>query len=120
MARMSASLADAVWVKVLPGAEASVCSLTLTRVYWIENPPRTVVFPSPNQGTCHAKPTAGPKLFLSRRRMLLFGLVVSGPTNSMEVTLLGSHVEVGSSADCVTPFLQSRGTPPGGIAAPVP
>src|SRR2546427_6789037 len=33
--------------------------------YVIWYPPRTVVFPAPNQGTCHAKPTAGPKLFQS-------------------------------------------------------
>src|SRR6185503_19775620 len=33
--------------------------------YVIWYPPRTIVFPAPSHGTCHAKPTAGPKLFQS-------------------------------------------------------
>ena len=67
----------------------------MIRWYWIEYPPRTVVFPSPNQGTCHAKPTAGPKFFLLRGITVLSGLVVSGPTNSIAVSVFGSHVEDG-------------------------
>src|SRR5688572_10272532 len=118
MARMSASFATAVWLRVLPGAEASVCSLTLMRWNCTEYPPRMVVLPSPNHGSCHEKPMAGPKLFRSRGRMDLSGLDVSGPTNSTPVILSGSHVETGSRGDCCTPGVQASGAVPGGTAFP--
>src|SRR5215475_4609515 len=60
-------------------------SRTLIRWYWTEYPPRTVVFPAPNHGTCHAKPTAGPKLFVSFGYQPVLELGEFFPTNCMTV-----------------------------------
>src|SRR5262245_48195563 len=51
----------------------------------IPNPPRIVVLPSPNHGTCHAKPTVGAKFFHAGGSAVLSGFGVLGPTNSLDV-----------------------------------
>src|SRR5262245_60804711 len=54
-------------------------------------PPRSVVLPGANPGTCQAKPTAGPKLFQSFGTAILLGLCVFGPMNSRLTAFDGSH-----------------------------
>src|SRR5437867_11284120 len=74
--------------RVLPGTTFScvIALETWPALYVIWYPPRTVVFPAPNQGTCQAKPTAGPKLFQSFGYQGVPGLGEFFPTNCMVVS----------------------------------
>src|SRR2546425_1025016 len=70
-------------MSLAPGALISWMILLPDWLIWyvIWYPPRTVVFPAPNQGTCHAKPTAGPKLFQSFGYQGVLGFGEPLPTN---------------------------------------
>src|SRR5688572_9159118 len=57
-----------------------------------------VVWPGRPQGSCQAKPIAGPKLFMSFGYTVLSGFGLFGPTNSTVVIMLGSQFEVGIPA----------------------
>ena len=67
-----------------------------------------MVLPSPNHGTVQAKPTLGAKFFHSVGKACFFGLGVLGPTNSLAVNRLGSHVDAGMPFGLAVPLVQAR------------